>query len=228
MIEHVENTWLTWQRASSAANFDGDLRFNDPPKKLGNYYPQWFKDLKADVRHYLPEGYDQNHTARVCLGLRGVNSVGWTLTTEWNWEPTSVQKIFHPEQLHGTCWAEKNDDGEYVWGIYLRTYPWRAKMAKGHRLLIADYPLEFSTDWHIFSGCVDANYNVFNQQLGGIYHYDEPIDPEYNYYNIETVIAVKKNCHIPKDTVTFTIIPIWDPDYQKPEWRGFPDLKFPE
>ncbi len=224
MQEHIENHWLTWQRASRFRNSNLPLEeYPNPPIKLGNYYPEWFKNLKADVRNYLPQGHGLNHTARVCLGLRGINSLGWTLTSNWNIIKGQIE--FHPEQMHGTRWAEKDEQGEYVWRIFLRSYPWRAKMPKGFRILIADYPLEFSTEWYTFSGCVDANYVVDEQQqMGGIYHYDEPIDPDFNYFNIETVFALKKNCCIPAGTVSFSIIPVWDPDHsgtrgQIPEFK---------
>jgi hypothetical protein len=212
MIQHVENEWLTWQRASRRTNYHPVNLYVDPPKKLGSYYPQWFKNLKADVRHYLPDGHHSNHTARLCLGLRGINTLGWTLTSAWNISKGPLE--FHPEQLHGTRWSEKDEQGQYIWNIFLFFYPWRAKMAKGFRLLIADYPLDFGTDWHTFSGCVDANYRVDEQQqLGSMYWYDEPIDPEYNYFNVETVVAIKKGCFIPANTVTFTMVPVWDPEY---------------
>lgn len=213
MIQHQENEWLTWQRATKWVHGDSPLtEYPAPPWKLGNYYPEWFKNLKAEMNHYVPEVQDKKFTARVCLGLRGINSLGWTLTTGWPITHGEVQ--FHPEQMHGTPWAEKDSQGQYIWNLYLKTYPWRAKMKKGFRLLIADYPLEFSQAWHTFSGCVDANYRVNeNQQLGSIYWFDEPIDPEYNYFNIETVIAIKKGCHIPSQTVNFVIVPVWDPEH---------------
>lgn len=214
MIQHVETSWLTWQRADRYTSPDYDLanKYINPPQKLGNYYPNWFKDLKADLRNYLPEGTGQNHTARVCLGLRGVNTVGWTLPAEWNISRGNLE--FHPEQMHGTKWAEKDSQGEYIWQLFLIAYPWRAKMAKGFRLLIADYALEFSDDWFSFSGCVDANYRLDeNQQLGSIYWFDEPIDPNYNYFNVENVVAIRKGSFIPQGTVSFSLIPVWDPDH---------------
>ena len=218
-MEFSATDWLTWQRASNAVNF------LDPPFRLGDYYPDWFKNLKADVRHYLPRGHMQNHTARVCLGLRGINSVGWTII-----DPTypyiGGDVVFHPEQLHGTKWCEKNSSGEYIWKIVLKALPWRAKMAPGWRLIVGDYPLAFSEDWHTFSGCVDANYKINNDgQLGSFYKYDEPIDPNFNYYNIETVMAVKQDLiATPSGAVTFSIIPYYDPDYQAPEFKGFPSF----
>ena len=212
-MQYVENPWLTWQQATELANPKFVLdEFPNPPERLGNYYPNWFKNLKADVRNYLPQGFGQNHSARVCLGLRGINNLGWTLRSSWNMN--KGQQEFHPEQLHGTPWAEKDKNGEYIWGIYLKTYPWRAKMSKGFRLLISNYPLEFSTDWYTFSGCVDANYKIDEDgQLGGMYWYDEPIDPDFDYFNIENVIAIKKGCYIPVGVVSFVITTVWDPDY---------------
>lgn len=220
MTQHVETSWLTWERASRYTNTDFNLanRYIDPPEKLGNHYPSWFKDLKADIRNYLPEGTGQNHTARVCLGLRGVNTVGWTLPHKWDVDRGHLE--FHPEQLHGTKWAEKDSHGEYVWRLLLIAYPWRAKLPRGFRLLMADYPLEFSNDWHTFSGCVDANYRLDeNQQMGSIYWFDEPMDSDYNYYNIENVVAIRKGCCIPAGTVSFSIIPLWDPDHDSTPGR---------
>ena len=215
MIQYVENQWLTWQRATKLVNADYALNvYQTAPERLGNYYPNWFKNLKADVRTYLPQGVGQkNLTARVCLGLRGINNLGWTLKTPWDMDRGGAHE-FHPEQLHGTRWSEKDENGEYIWGIYLIKYPWRAKMAKGFRLLISDYPLEFSTEWYTFSGCVDANYRIDeNGQLGGMYWYDEPIDLNFDYFNVETVVAIKKGYDIPAGVVSFVITPVWDPDY---------------
>jgi len=219
-MEFTATPWLTWQRAQNA-----NIIYHDPPVRLGAYYPDWLKNLKADVRQYLPEGYQSNHTARVCLGLRGINSVGWTIP--WP-KPISGDKsylAFHPEQLHGTKWCEQTADGEYVWDIILEAIPWRAKMSPGWRLIVGDYPLAFSENWHTFSGCVDANYNINKDgQLGSFFTYEEPIDPEFNYYNIETVLAIKKGFAIPGGCVTYSMIPYYDPDYRAPAFRGFPDF----
>ena len=215
-MDFIATPWLTWQRALNA-----HIMYQDPPIKLGTYYPDWFKSLKADVRHYVPDGFKQNHTARVCLGLRGINSVGWTIPWGKNFQHSSLHMIFHPEQLHGTKWCEKDADGEYIWDIVLHPLPWRAKMSPGWRLIVGDYPLDFSQNWHTFSGCVDANYFIHNEQLGSFFTYDEPIDPEFNYYNIETVLAIKKGVIIPKGSVTFSMIPYYDPDYQAKMFTGY-------
>jgi hypothetical protein len=72
---------------------------------------------------------------------------------------------------------------------------------------------------------VDANYKINDDgQLGSFYKYDEPIDPNFNYYNIETVMAIKQDFKIPLGVVTFSIIPYYDPDYQAPEFKGYPSF----
>ena len=56
MIQHVENQWLTWQRATKLRNPDFALNeYQTAPERLGKYYPNWFKNLKADVTTYLPQ-----------------------------------------------------------------------------------------------------------------------------------------------------------------------------
>ena len=156
------------------------------------------------------------------MGLRGINSVGWTIPWGKDLQHPRPYRALHPEQLHGTKWCEKDADGEYVWDLELIARPWRAKMPPGWRLIIGDYPLAFSENWHTFSGCVDANYRIMDGRIGSFFTYDEPIDPEFNYYNIETVLAIKKNFTIPKGSVTFSMIPYYDPDYQAPPFTGFP------
>lgn len=204
-----ETDWLSWERAS-----DFPRAYQDPPIKMGTILPSWYKDLKTDIREYVPEGFDHNNTAKLCLGLRGMSSVGYTIPVWYDHKPNPGWKEMHPEQLHGTKWTEKDTDGNYIWGIWLISYPWRARMDKGWRLMITGNTLEFSPDWHVFAGCVDANYRVIDGQLGSRWKYDNPVDTCYNYYNIEMVIALKKNKTIPIGTAMFTLIPLYDPEYQ--------------
>jgi hypothetical protein len=87
-------------------------------------------------------------------------------------------------------------------------------MAAGWRMLILPYLLDWSTDWHEFAGTVEPTYNVARDGCG-VGHglkWSQPVDPEYNYYNLETVMAFRRTCAVPAGTVTFTAVPWYDPE----------------
>lgn len=211
--------YLTWQQAQQANNCP-------PPIHNGKYFPEWWKNLRGDLRHYLPQSGDhRNHTARMCFGLRGISQLGYTmpLTSDLaNSFPASATRHWRysqlqQEMLHGSCWAEKNQD-QYVWGQpIILSWPWRAKMAQNWRLLITAYHLDWSPHWHNFSGYVEAN------QPTSMWGYDEPLDPDYNYYNLETVLILR-NGHtvIPANTAICSFIPVYEPGYEPKPIGGYP------
>ncbi len=48
-----------------------------------------------------------------------------------------------------------------------------------------------------------------------------PIDSEYNYYNLETVIAYKRSVkQIDKGTLTFCAVPLFDPELLDKQTKG--------
>jgi hypothetical protein len=86
-------------------------------------------------------------------------------------------------------------------------------MAPGWRLLILPYLLDWSTDWAEFSGTVEPNYDIQNgTSIGSALNWNTPIDPQFNYYNLETVVAFKRNTVITAETLTFCAVPLYDPE----------------
>jgi hypothetical protein len=80
------------------------------------------------------------------------------------------------------------------------------------RMMVTAYHLDWSPNWFSFAGMPPANYRVNTDKNGiaNMYQWEQPLDIEnYDYYNIETVHAFRRETSIPKGTVTFslTIIP---------------------
>jgi hypothetical protein len=131
--------------------------------------------------------------------------------------------------LHGTRFANRSTDGKpwapgdgspYEYSIRLLHWPWRARMAPGWRMLILPYLLDWPGNWNEFAGMVDPNYNIENRtSVGSALQWTQTIDPAYNYYNLETVIAFKRQTIIDKDTVTFCAVPLFDPELEEKQ-RG--------
>lgn len=211
-MESIEVTpYLTWEPYRKC--------YTPAPIAIKNFYPQWFKELKSNLKKYQEEDYIGNRTARHCAGLRGLMDIGYTIPTPYDIESNQINKLVRmgvtPQMLHGTKWSELDEQGQEKYVLRIMTFPWRAKMAKGWRLLITDYAMDWHNDWFCFSGAPDGNLNARKQgKIGGQYVSAIPIDPDaYNYYNLEMVIALRKECVIPKDSVLFTAIPIYDPTY---------------
>lgn len=222
MIEIKENQYLTWEYST-----DPGIQYLNctAPSPVKNYLPQWVKDLKGNIQEYLPEGFGQQHTVRHCLGFRGLVNIGYTIPlpeTIDEYDTFFSRGHLHPEMLHGTMWANKtvdgtpwtkNDSSPYEYRLRLLFWPWRAKMSPGWRLIIFPYLLDWNSDWYEFSGAVEPNIHVVNNTgIGSGLKWSQPIDPAYNYYNIETVVAFKRTAEIQKGTVIFCAIPMFDPD----------------
>ena len=221
-MEHKVTDYLTWEYSTDPAI---EYLTCPPPTAMRNHMPAWFKDLKA--RKPTVDIAEQQ-TIRNCLGFRGIAAIGYTIPLPE--EVTLYDTYFnrgrlHPDMMAGTAWARRRDDGvawaagdssPYEYGIRLLHWPWRARMSKGWRLLILPYLLDWSEDWQEFAGTVEPNYHVVNGTgIGSGLKWTEPIDSAYNYYNIETVVAVKRSATIPQGTVTFCAVPYYDPDLLK-------------
>ena len=85
-------------------------------------------------------------------------------------------------------------------------------MAKGWRILILPYLLDWSTDWAEFAGTVEPNYEINDNSIGTALTWTTTIDTQFNYYNLETVVAFKRTSTIAAGTLTFCAVPIYDPD----------------
>jgi hypothetical protein len=124
----------------------------------------------------------------------------------------------HPEMVHGTQWARQGggpwtdttcatgfDPSPYQYRIRLLHWPWRAKMAPGWRMLTLPNLWDWSEDFNTFSGAQEAN-------LGSTaVKWSFPIDPAYCYYNIETVMAIRRDRVVPAGAITFCLVPIYQP-----------------
>jgi len=220
------NDYLTWESCA-------DPRFDfscPPPSPIANHLPEWFKNMRGNIREYLPEGFGADHTIRHCVGFRGLLDIGYTIPLPvpvGGWQTHFASGNLHPEMVHGTPWAEKpggpwddptepntgKDFSPYKYRMKLLFWPWRAKMAPGWRLMILPNPWEWHTEWQSFAGAPRPNYQFNNSHtgLGNYSNWELPIDENYNYSNIETVLAVHREHVIPAGTVTFWAVPVYDP-----------------
>lgn len=225
MQDITVNDYLTWEYST-----DPNIQYlNCPaPTPMRNHMPQWFKNLKARKEEIvLGDGtgrpFAENQTIRNCLGFRGLATLGYTIPLPE--ELTGYDTYFsrgrlHPEMLYGTKWANTgdrswtaDDSSLYEYRIRLLHWPWRARMTPGWRLLILPYLLDWSNDWHEFAGTVEPNYDVHaGTSIGTGLKWTQPIDHNYNYYNLETVIAFKRSVTVAKGTVTFCAVPLYDPE----------------
>lgn len=219
-MEIKVNDYLTWEYST-----DPDIQYlNCPaPLPIKNFLPQWFKDLKGNILEYLPDGFADQHTIRHCLGFRGLINIGYTIPlpeTLDGFDSYFSRGRLHPEMIHGTQWANKHEQPQaiddyslYEYRLRLLHWPWRAKMPRGWKLLILPYLLDWNKDWYGFAGAVEPNYamNAPRTNIGSGLKWTSPIDLEYNYYNLETVIAYKRQVTVNKDTVTFCAVPLFDP-----------------
>ena len=218
--------YLTWEYSS-----DPDIQYLNclAPQPVKNFLPEWVCNLKGNLKEYLPEGFGLQHTIRHCLGFRGLLNIGYTIPlpeTIDGYDTYFSRGHLHPEMLHGTDWANKGDNpwiqidsrglpdsSPYEYQFRLMFWPWRARMAPGWRLLILPYLLDWNKNWHEFAGAVEPNYEVHNDtSIGSGLKWNTPIDKMYNYYNLETVMALRRGTVIKKGTVTFCAIPYYDPE----------------
>jgi hypothetical protein len=206
---------------------DGDILWEpavdcavEEPQLVSNFYPPWYKCLSGNLRDYQDTDFGPNHTARHCLGLRGLSDIGYTVPVPadivWDEFTAMSRGGVTPQQLHGTKWAEKDENGEEKWVLRIITLPWRAKLKKNWRLLITPYMLDWSDNYFCFSGAVEANYQFDNNTIGGHYIWDQYLDHKYyNYFNLEMVVAIRKGATIKKDSLLFTAIPLYDKNHSK-------------
>lgn len=226
MQDITVNDYLTWEYCQ-----DPDIQYLecDPPTHMRNHMPEWFKNLKSRKEEIVlgdksGQPLAESQTIRNCLGFRGLATLGYTIPlpeTIDGYDTYFSRGRLHPEMLHGTQWANKgtepwteDDYSLYEYRIRLLHWPWRAKMSPGWRLLILPYLLDWSNDWNEFAGMVEPNYNITHDGCG-VGHglkWTQPVDHNYNYYNLETVIAFKRSVTVAKGTVTFCAVPLYDPE----------------
>jgi len=154
-----------------------------------------------------------------CVEVHGYSD---TLKRYWPYPPVKLVEL-HPEMLHGSVWTEKDTNGNYRWTIILMSWPWRAQMAPGWRLMMTAHPFDWSRNWHAFTGCVDANYLHDEKNINSFWNFEYPIESEFSYYNVETVVAVDaQHLEIPAGVSLFSMLPMWDPDYRPRKRKPYP------
>jgi len=214
------NDYLTWEYCT-----DPNIQYLNcaAPAPMRNHMPDWFKQQKA---RRVEIDIAEQQTIRNCLGFRGLATLGYTIPLPeqlTGYDTYFSRGRLHPDMLYGTRWARTGDQrwtvddpSLYEYRIKLLHWPWRARMALGWRLLILPYLLDWPADWNEFAGLVEPNYAVRDGTgIGTGLQWTQPIDHNYNYYNLETVIAFKRSVTVAKDTVTFCAVPLYDPDLAK-------------
>ena len=214
--------YLTWESCD-------DPRFNyfecPAPVPSRNHLPTWIKELGGNLREYLPEGFASDQTIRHCAGFRGLMDIGYTIPlpeTVGGGDSYFALGRLHPEMVHGTQWANKPggpwtevdgtvDHSNYEYRFKLLIWPWRAKMAPGWQMLILPNLWDWSADFNSFSGAQAANFNASTYGIGSGCKWGIPLDFDYNYYNIETVMAIRRDRVVPAGAITFCLVPIYQP-----------------
>ena len=213
--------YLTWEYSQ-----DPEIQYLKcpAPTPVRNHMPEWFKNLKA---HKDEVTLAEQQTIRNCLGFRGLASIGYTIPlpeTLTGYDTYFSRGRLHPDMIYGTKFANRTgspwtepdgtiDYSPYEYRFRLLHWPWRARMAPGWRMLILPYLLDWSDDWNEFAGMVEPNYEIENGTgIGTGLKWTHPVDIQYNYYNLETVVAYKRNIQVLKDTVTFCAVPLYDPE----------------
>ena len=210
--------YLTWEYCD-----DPDIQYLNcaPPTPMVNHLPDWFKQLKAKRDEVT---FAEQKTIRNCLGFRGLANIGYTIPLPESldgYDTYFSRGRIQPAMIEGTIFANQGDtpwcDDDfdlYEYRLRLLCYPWRAKMAKGWQLLILPYLMDWSNDWTEFAGIVEPNHDVqHGTQMGSNLKWSTPIDPDFNYFNLETVIAFKRSMtKLEKGTLTFCAVPLFNPE----------------
>lgn len=223
-MNDIQSTdYLTWEYCP-----DPEIQYLNcsRPEPVRNHMPAWFKELKARRDEV---NIAEQQTIRNCLGFRGLAQVGYTIPlpeTVTTYDTYFSRGRLHPAMISGTCWAEQEASGEYLYALRLLYWPWRAKMAPGWRLLILPNLMDWDPRWQAFSGTVEPNYTITQDGtgIGAGLKWTQPVDTRYNYYNLETVVAFKRIEVIPQGTITFTAVPMYDPTLPNvncPAWNSW-------
>jgi hypothetical protein len=189
----------------------------EKPSPVKYNFPSWIKNLKGNIKEYFPAGSGQDHTARHCRGLQELSQMGLTCPLPVDVEAHNYDMIpwgglnFHPYAMHGTMW-DKIADGckadehltSYEWNLKLLIWPWRIKTSKNIGIMITNHGLTWQDNWFCFSGVMPPDVAEEPNRQN---HFSSTIDPKFNYFQLEVVVAIKKGTFIPKDTCIFTILP---------------------
>lgn len=218
--------YLTWEYCD-----DPGIQYLEcpAPTPMRNHMPEWFKKLKGKKDEVT---FAEQQTIRNCLGFRGLANIGYTIPLPEDLDGYDTYfsrgRVSAP-MVEGTLFGNKgdkpwasDDTSLYEYRFKILNYPWRAKMSKGWQLLILPYLLDWNNDWNEFAGTVEPNYDVqHSRQIGSSLKWTTPINIQYNYYNLETVIAYKRSLpKIEKGTLTFCAVPLFDPELLDKQSKG--------
>ncbi len=215
--------YLTWESAA-----DDRFGWSYPvPEPQRQNLPEWFRNLRGNLREYLPEGAANDHTVRYCRGMQGLQDVGYTMALPESiggGDSHFVSGKLHPEMLHGTPWAQQGpgpwpdptnhggiDTSPYVYRILLLHWPWRARMAPGWRMLFLPNLWHWDPGYNVFSAAPRPYISTDHRDgksFGSRVRYETEIMPGFNYHNIETVVAVRRDTRIDAGSRIFTMVPI--------------------
>jgi len=203
-----ETEYLTWEYCN-----DPDVQYLScpAPTPIADNKPDWFKNLSVNIKQYNPDS-NFEHTIKSCLGFRGLINLGYTIPLPE--EVTALDTYFSRGRINADMVPGTKFDQS--WRFRLLNFPWRAKMAKGWRLLILPYLLDWPEKQQSFAGAVAPNYRTCqnNCSVDMSLKWDIEMDIEkYNYYAIEPAVAFKQK--IPKGSVIFTLLPFYDDELHK-------------
>ena len=168
--------------------------------------------------HQLPK-----HVQQECIQVHGYRPQQQQSTRlEINGPRTLLSSFLHPEMLQGTMWNQRDSSGQYLYNMILVHWPWRAKMPPGWRMLIMANQFDWSPDYHVFTGCPDANWATNSINNAHSWEFDILVDSDFNYFNIDLVVAVAAGKTIPKGKCIFSMVPVYDPDYVPSSRKKYP------
>ncbi len=208
------NDFLTWESAR-VDDFLQDVEC-PPPQPCRNFMPEWYKSLRGDLTKYRSDKWRNNNTIRHCQGIQGLTRLSFTIPMPFDIdekENVLSRRILVTEMVHGTMWDERDDQGKNLWNLLAIFWPWRARVSKGHRILVTEHGLDWDPDYHTFSGATPPNHNPNPEKngFGNMYRWEQNTDTDrYNYFNIETIIALRSRKTLKKGQLVFSLLILKD------------------
>ena len=208
------NDLLTWE----SARVDDFLHRVEcpPPQPCRNFMPEWYKNLRGDLTKYRQGEWRNNKTIRHCQGIQGLTRLSFTMPMPFDMteqENVLSRKILVTEMVHGTMWDERDHQGNNLWNMLAIFWPWRARLSKGYRILVTEHGMDWNPAYHTFSGATPPNHNPNPEknEFGNMYRWEQDLDiTKYNYFNIETIMALRTGKTLNKGDLTFSILILKD------------------
>ena len=178
--------------------------------------PEWYKNLRGDLTKYRSDEWRNNKTIRHCQGIQGLTRLSFTIPMPFDMteqENVLSRRILVTEMVHGTVWDQRDQQGNNLWNILAIFWPWRARVSKGYRILVTEHGLDWNPDYHTFSGATPPNHNPNPEKngFGNMYQWEQKTDTDqYNYFNIETITALRAGKTLKKDDLVFSLLILKD------------------